>query len=327
MDESSIKLSQNLEKIEFHYLFDDDSIHSIDAYTRNSCEKEFLNFITKISSEFGLVAKVKAEPAKEGSHIDVYSIFATLNSLSIPDYVTLVISIFTLLFSIKTKDERKGQKLENLLKEAEVIQKLEELKQKGLPIPQNIENYVNKLCNSRKLDKQKSNFFKNLSKEKRIKAIEISSKPRELEEKVFSTTIQRTEFEDYYLETDKLDSIIDNNAEIEIISPVLKNGNYSWRGIYIKENLSHEYSMQDKEFKNKVIDEALTFQNGTRLQCELEICRKLNEEGNTINSGYKIKKVFNQYIGDTVIEMPSGKKRREKKEIEDSQPSLFDGMI
>ena len=52
MDESSIKLSQNLEKIEFHYLFDDDSIHSIDAYTRNSCEKEFLNFITRSKFKF-----------------------------------------------------------------------------------------------------------------------------------------------------------------------------------------------------------------------------------------------------------------------------------
>ena len=38
----------------------------------------------------------------------------------------------------------------------------------------------------------------------------------------------------------------------------------------------------------------------------------------------KINKVFNQYIGEAVIEMPSGKKRRLKKELEDSQPSLFD---
>lgn len=104
----------------------------------------------------------------------------------------------------------------------------------------------------------------------------------------------------------------------------MKSGNYSWRGIYIKENLSHEYLMKDKEFKKKVIEEGLTFQNGTRLQCELEICRKLDENGNEYNCGYKINKVFNQYIGDAVTEMPSGKKRRLKKKLEDFQQSLFD---
>ena len=42
-----------------------------------------------------------------------------------------------------------------------------------------MESYVNKLLNSRKLDKQKSKFFKSLSKDKKIKAIEISSKSKE----------------------------------------------------------------------------------------------------------------------------------------------------
>lgn len=82
--------------------------------------------------------------------------------------------------------------------------------------------------------------------------------------------------------------------------------------------------MKDKEFKKKVIEEGIPFQNGTRLECELEICRKLDENGDEYNSSYKINKVFNQYIGEAVIEMPSGKKRRLKKELEDSQPSLFD---
>ena len=179
MDETNIRMASNLDKIEFHYMFDDETIHSVDAYTRNACEKEFLNFITKLSSELGLTAKVKADPSNEGSHVDIYSIFATLNSLNVPEYVILVISFFTFIFSIKNRDERKCQKLENLLKEANVIEKFEELRQKGIPVPQSMESYVNKLLNSRKLDKQKSKFFKSLSKDKKIKAIEISSKSKE----------------------------------------------------------------------------------------------------------------------------------------------------
>lgn len=326
MEESTLKIATDADQIEFHYIFDDNTVHSIDAYTRNSCEKEFLNFMTLISSEFGIRATIQAEPSKEGSHIDIYSVLATFNKLQLQVYVPIIISIFSLAFSLKSKDERKNQKLGALMKEVDIVQKLDELKQKGLSVPKDIEKYVSKICNSRKLDKQKSNFFKNLSKQKNIKAIEISGMNKQLAEKRITTTIERKEFEEYYLESDNLESLIDNNAEIEIISPVLKNGNYTWRGIYLKENLSHEYNMQDKEFKNKVIEEGVPFQNGTRLQCELEICRKLNEEGDTINSGYKIKKVFNQYIGEEIIEMPSGKKRREKKEIEDAQPNLFDDI-
>ena len=184
--------------------------------------------------------------------------------------------------------------------------------------------YIDKICNSRKLDKQKSNFFKKLSNQKNIKKIEISGTNKELAEKRLSFEIPRSDFEDYYLDSDDLKSIIDNKAEIEVISPVLKNGNYTWRGIYIKENLSHEYTMKDKDFKKKVIEESLSFQNGTRLECELEICRKLDDNGDEFNSGYKINKVFNQYVGDAVTEMPSGKKRRQKAEMEKNQPSLFD---
>lgn len=319
-----INVLEDFNQIEFHYIFSDDTEHSLDAYTRNACEKEFLNFMKTISSELGISVEINAEPKKEGSLIDWYSIFSKANEINIPAYASLVISIFAIIFSAKTKDEKRGQKLDNLIKQTDLIQKIEELKKQGLKIPLDAQKYIDKICNSRKLDKQKSNFFKKLSNQKNIKKIEISGTNKELVEKRLSFEIPRSDFEDYYLDSDDLKSIIDNKAEIEVISPVLKNGNYTWRGIYIKENLSHEYTMKDMDFKKKVIEESLSFQNGTRLECELEICRKLDDNGDEFNSGYKINKVFNQYVGDAVTEMPSGKKRRQKAEMEKNQPSLFD---
>lgn len=324
--ETKINILEDFNLIEFHYIFDDDNIHSIDAYTRNSCEKEFLNFMKTLSGELGIQIFIHAEPSKKGSHIDWYSIFAKANEFDIPAYASLLVSIFACIFSVKTKDERKNQKIDAMIKEIELIQKFEELKQQGMVIPIDVQKFINKITNSRKLDKKKSSFFKKLSSQKEIKKIEISGANKELLEKRLSFEVPRSDFEDYFLDSDDLQSIIDNKAEIEIISPVLKNGNYSWRGIYIKENLSHEYTMKDKEFKKKVIEEGISFQNGTRLECELEICRKLDENGDEYNSGYKINKVFNQYVGDAVTEMPSGRKRRIKKELEDSQLSLFDEL-
>ena len=316
------KLTEKYNKIEFHYIFEDENTHSLDAYTRNSCEKEFLNFVKTISSELGIFLSITTEPKKEGCLIDVYNFLVSQNGLAIAIWANFVLEIFKHVFPIKQKDDSDAAKIGNAKSLLELINLAKQMEDNGIPIPPNIQKKLEKIYSSGKLKKQKSNFFKKLMNDKQVKRFEVVAQ-KTTEEKVLFT-IPRESFEEYYIDSDDIDSIIDNNAEIEIISPVLKNGNYSWRGIYIKENRSHEYIMKDKEFKSKVIDDGISFQNGTRLECELEIRRKLDENGDEYNSGYKINKVFNQYLGNTVTEMPSGRKRREKKEIEQNQPSLFD---
>ena len=148
-----INVLEDFNQIEFHYIFSDETEHSLDAYTRNSCEKEFLNFMKTISSELGLSVEINAESKKEGSLIDWYSIFSKANEVNIPAYASLVISIFAIIFSAKTKDEKRGQKLDNLIKQMDLIQKIEELKKQGLKIPLDAQKYIDKTCNSRKLDK------------------------------------------------------------------------------------------------------------------------------------------------------------------------------
>ena len=319
------KITENNNKIELHYIFnDEEKSHSLDAFTRNSCEKEFLNFVKTIASELGISLTVTTEPKKEGSLIDVYNFLVSQNGLSIAVWATFILETFKYVFPIKSKTDSETVKIENAKSLLELINMAKEMEESGIPIPPDIQNKLEKLYSSRKMQKQKSNFFKKLMNENKIKEIQVST-PTAMEEKVLFS-IPRTDFESYYIDSDNLDSVIDNKAEIEIISPVLKNGNYSWRGIYLKENLSHEYTMKDKDFKKKVIEESLSFQNGTRLECELEICRKLDDNGDEYNSGYKINKVFNQYIGDVVTEMPSGKKRRQKAEMEKNQPCLFDEL-
>lgn len=317
------KITENNNKIELHYIFsNEDQSHSLDAFTRNSCEKEFLNFVKTIASELGISLTITTEPKMEGSLIDVYNFLVSQNGLSIAVWATFILETIKYVFPIKSKADNEATRIENAKSLLELINKAKEMEESGIPIPYDIQKRLEKIYSSRKMQKQKSNFFKKLMNENKVKEIQVST-PTAMEEKVLFS-IPRTDFESYYLDTDNLDSIIDNKAEIEIISPVLKNGNYSWRGIYLKENLSHEYTMKDKDFKKKVIEESLSFQNGTRLECELEICRKLDDNGNEYNSRYKINKVFNQCIGDAVTEMPSGKKRRQKEEVKKNQPSLFD---
>ena len=62
-----------------------------------------------------------------------------------------------------------------------------------------------------------------------------------------------------FLYSEELESEIDNKAVVEVVSPVLKKGKYMWRGIYRKENLTHEFIMADSDFKKTVIDDGISF--------------------------------------------------------------------
>ena len=83
---------------------------------------------------------------------------------------------------------------------------------------------------------------------------------------------------------------IDEDATIEIISPVLNNSKYKWRGNYNNEVI--EFSMRDKEFKNKIFSEDLQFGSNNILSAKLEIRKDVDEYGNEKISGYAVIEVF-----------------------------------
>jgi len=80
--------------------------------------------------------------------------------------------------------------------------------------------------------------------------------------------------------------IVDENAIIEIVSPILKKGNYKWRGIYKGVPLS--FNMKSNEFKTLVQTGKVEFKNGSTINCVLEINRKMNSDGEEIITGYDI---------------------------------------
>ena len=56
-----------------------------------------------------------------------------------------------------------------MLSELEIICRINEMRKEGSPIPVRTEKYLKRLLSSHKISKQKSNFFKHLSIEKRVK--------------------------------------------------------------------------------------------------------------------------------------------------------------
>ena len=71
--------------------------------------------------------------------------------------------------------------------------------------------------------------------------------------------IKREEFQKYILVSNELETFVDEKAIVEIVSPVLKKGNYQWRGIYNGEALS--FNMKSNEFKTLVQSGNIEFKN------------------------------------------------------------------
>jgi hypothetical protein len=133
--------------------------------------------------------------------------------------------------------------------------------------------------------------------------------------------IARASFNEYILSSNVLNPITDENAVIEIVSPVLKKGKYKWTGIYAGEVI--QFNMKSSEFKAMVQTGKIKFKNGSSVICKLVINRKIDNEGIVKVTGYDVVAVDKYYENDNPIETPEGKLRRQKKEADEKQLSLF----
>ena len=116
----------------------------------------------------------------------------------------------------------------------------------------------------------------------------------------------------------------DDDAMIEIISPVLKEGKYNWRGRYKNEKI--DFSMADSKFKQEVIEGKHKFSNGSLINCHLEIKVTFDEFGDEKSRTYRVLQVFGTQeleIGELKLR-EAGKKRNQQKWLDEHQKSLFD---
>ncbi len=310
-------------KLELHYYFsEDDDSHSMDAYTRNKCEHELLQIISEITKELEINNRVETEAFKEGGLSETWTFLNTDNG-----QLTLIMSLLTLVVSRipvrKTKLEKEDLKLSIEERKLNIEKLKSELESKGVPSEFNFEKATLILNYNNKIIKHKSNFYKQLYKYPKVKKIsttKLNNKKEKIEEPIF---IERKDFSKFILESDNLDSTTDDNATIEIISPVLKKGKYKWKGVYDKLGTVIDFGMKDKEFKNHVVSDGVPFKNGTFIECVLEIERKIDDLGNVFNSNYSVLTVLKQHDEGTSIETPQGKKYQTQKKHLQSQLNLF----
>jgi hypothetical protein len=125
-----------------------------------------------------------------------------------------------------------------------------------------------------KLKKKRSNYYEAASKDKKIEKITILSTDAGKNVEYGRRDIMATEFDKFIMTSDDLEPQCDENATIEIISPVLKKGKYQWLGIY--NGTVIQFKMKSNEFKNMVLTGQVPFKNGSSIICLLLTSKKID---------------------------------------------------
>lgn len=314
-------IEENITKLEIHYFFDnDDNSHTMDAYVRNRCEYELLQICNELKNELELDVKVETEAFEEGGLTEFWS-FLSENAIQLTLILTGLSQVISRIPLRKSRLDKTDLELSIAEKKLNIELLKNELKEKENPSI-SIENINLIIENNPKIIKHTSNFYKQLYKYPKVKKLSATKLTNDRKQIESPLIINRSDFDKFVLESDDLEPITDENAQIEIISPVLKKGKYKWKGIYPKVTGAIEFYMKDKVFKETVIAEGVAFKNGTFIDCILGISRKINEIGEIYNSSYSVLTVLRKHDENISIETPQGKKYIQEKEADKAQIKL-----
>jgi hypothetical protein len=313
-------------KFLLHYTADES--HSINATVRNRCEAEFLAIAHHIAAVLELDVVIEAEALSEGGVREVWN-FVGSNALQL----TLIVAVATLVLSRfpPTNAEqdaltKENTKLSNEEKKLQIEKLKNELKQSiAQPSPEATTAAAAAISEDLKIVVRKSNFYRHLIAYPKVNAIGIAMLDDRSRALDFERIISKEDFLRFLTLTNLLPLETVENAGIEIISPVLREGNYKWKGIYQGAPIS--FSMMDSEFKNDVFREQVSFQHGSVLQCVLHIHQRLDEAGNVVVSGYSVPTVIKKVDGSKVVETAQGHRHKVNRSISPAQGTLFNRLL
>lgn len=301
--------------MELHYFLANGS-HSMDALVRNSTEKELLSIIERIAIELEINIELESFAFEEGGLKEFFKLVAKKGKKN--KFLAGIVAgiIISVLSHHATRDfEKEALEKEKIKLEIEKLKLDLEQAEENKPNEQIVRTAVAIFNFDIKVVKHRSNFYSKLNQYPKVTKIETTAF-KDSEEKGVKSVVERVDFEKFILQSDDLSSEYDENAVIEIISPVLKMGKYKWRGIYLKTNEPISFYMKDYEFKQHVVSDAIPFQNGSQIVCELEIERRINEIGEIEKHAYSVTLVQEVLNADQrIITEHSKRIKRERDEL------------
>jgi len=314
-------LPKDQAKFELHYFLEGES-HSMNALLRNECEKELLKIFNEVISTLEFDILIETEAYAEGGLKEKWKLLGKHSS-----QLTLIVAVLTLILSRKPVENRElinlqieNLKLDNELKKKELKKTTEPLKEDKEVTKDVVEKVVDTLEHDYKLIWHRSNFYKKLNFYPKVEKISTNSLDQNNKPAGEERTVLKQDFGAFILRSDKFPPIIDEEAIIEIISPVLKKGNFQWKGFYKGEIIG--FQMKDKEFKKAVTNQQIEFINGIAIKCVLQQSRKIDDMGIIQIVKNEVSTVIEIIVDNTIEVTEQGKKHKALKEAEKQQTKL-----
>ena len=323
------------DRFQIHYYLANDS-HAMDAFVRNKCEAELLAIFQEVCTTLGTSIHIESVPHEQGGLRDFWKVYGE-NSVQINTtlaFLAVLISVVSTAMSRipvsdPEKDEREKKIQELTIEEKRLaieemrinLERLRKEMKDGQPTQETIERAAKSAELNLKIQSRRSNFYRQLSNYEKVTAVGFSAIDSSNIDVIREHLVPRSDFRMYVLVDQSLPTETVDGATIEIVAPVLKEGNYKWKGIYMDESIS--FSMTDADFKNAVLLEQVAFQHGSCINCVLQIHRKFNEIGEIEITGYSVVTVLDKTDGGQTHETPQGRKHRTYKKFIQDQRGLF----
>ena len=311
--------------IELHYWFNDNT-HTMSATIFNKCEYEFLGIAKEIARKLKVDIEIEIGPLEKGG-LRSWLSFNSKDKDALKVGIVLYLITNVLCGPIAaTVDELTRLTIRSVFESEEVkkLRQQKEIAELKFDIAK-LEAETAKLSHSidkNVIKKKRSNYYESLNSCDKIDKISVSITDRAKDHVYLHKEIMRDDFPGYIMSSDDIEPDCDENAVIEIVSPVLKKGKYNkWMGIYNGDVIP--FSMKSKEFKSLVQTGKVQFKNGSSINCHLMINKKITAEGEVYVSRYEVILVNHYFENDKPIETPEGQRKRQSKEYENQQLSLF----
>lgn len=308
-------------KLELRYYFNDKSNY-MDAMIKHRSEKEVLSLVRTLADMLDIKMTVYCESfAQQEGFREIWSV-AGENSRLISVLLNLFMQVWTrpsLLVGGQPVVDRSVADEEKMQREIALLRSNLRKKMPGITVTREL---VELLSASPRFCKCKSNFYEAVRGYPKVTKFTLRELNENNRSRSGSLEVKREQFDYYILCSDELPPVKDNKATIEIISPVLKDARYRWKGIYNKGGETIDFYMCDEDFKKDMFDEKIAFKSGMCIDCVLEIQRKMSELGEVVNISYTVETVIRTRFDKMEIITPQGKRHLRKLEAEKKQLTL-----
>lgn len=294
-----------------HYELSDSSTHIMNAKVEAESSLQYIKAMNYISKVLCVENELQTGALSQGSVIKVF--WLAINKGEDTKWIRYIITIIfrSLFFEkkiislddfTKSLDANDADKIRDVLTKMAIDTKM-----------------INRLNSHLSIKKARSEYFKQLSTDKGIKAIGIKYNDFDNLD-ITDIRISSSNFASF-IETFEPETKVIEHAQVFIVSPVIVKGKaIKWNGSY--EGQDVKFEMMSNQFKTEAQNAEIDFRTGFYIDSRLQFDETVDEDEKIIRNNFKVLEVYGHGYDDNFVETPAGKKKR----LEDNQPTLFDGM-